>query len=199
MNTFNDSIPASGRLLFTALRNGSKLGTHSVTFHRDGDSLTTDIAIDYAVKLGFITVFRYTLRGRESWSGGILTAARADTDNNGTPEFMRARRDGDGLLIEGSQTKPYRAPPGSLIATHWNKAQLGAAMINPQDGSLLRFTVKERGPARVADSAGRHHTADGFTLSGPADLDLWYGTDGLWRSLRAKAADKSVISYLQAA
>jgi hypothetical protein len=189
-------IPPSGRLVFTALRNGSRLGTHSVGFARAGDALTIDLDVDYAVKLGFVTVFRYRLRARETWVGGVLTSATADTDNNGTPAFMRARRDGDALLVEGSQVKPYRTPPGALIASHWNQGQLNVPLVNPQDGGLIRFTVEKRGAAKVADSAGTQHDAQRFFLAGNAPMDLWYGTDGTWRSLQATVADKSVITYL---
>lgn len=189
-------IPPSGRLLFTALRNGSRLGTHSVSFARGTDALVVEIAVDYAVKLGFVTVFRYTLRGRETWVGGMLASATADTDNNGTPDFMRARRDGDALLVEGSRTKPYRSPPGALVASHWNQGQLQVPLVNPQDGGLIRFTAEPRGSAKVADSSGKRHDAARFHLAGSAPLDLWYGADGVWRSLQATVADKSVITYL---
>jgi hypothetical protein len=188
-------IPASGRLLFTALRNGSVLGSHSVTFGRDADRLTVDIAVDYAVKLGFVTVFRYRLRGREVWAGGVLESATADTDDNGKPAFMRARRDGAGLLVEGSRAKPYRTPDGALIASHWNVAQLGAPMVNPQDGQLLTYTPVPRGPAKVTDSAGVSRPARRVALEGKNPLDLWYSTNEVWVALQARVADGSVVTY----
>jgi len=198
-------IPPSGRLAFKALRNKSPIGTHHLTFAREGDALTVNIAVDFLVKIGFIPVFRYKLRCVESWQGGVLISVRAKTDNNGTADWMRADLDGDALLVEGSKVEGsraegskaarYRAPVGAIIASHWNQAQLDAPMINPQDGSLLRYAVAPRGPARIVDSTGKIRATHRFALTGANPLDLWYDADGLWTALQAKAADGSTIGY----
>ncbi len=188
-------IPATGRLSFIATRNRARLGTHEVTFRQDGDRLTVGIAIDYAVKLGFITVFRYRLRATELWEGGVLAQIRSDTDNNGKAAFMRADRTGEALSVTGSGTRPYTAPAGAMLCSHWNRAQLAAPMINPQDGTLLRFAVSSRGPARVADTAGRMHAAERFKMAAKHSLDLWYGTNGQWVALQGEAEDGSVVVY----
>ncbi len=70
-------------------------------------------------------------------------------------------------------------------------------MINPQDGSILRYTVSLRGRSTVRDAAGRAKEADHYLLSGePPHLELWYDSDGIWSSLKAKATDGSAIAYL---
>jgi hypothetical protein len=192
-------IPASRKLSFRALRNGSTLGTHELTFTGDAASLTVDIAVDYAVKLGFITVFRYRLRGREIWSDGRLMSVTVDTNDNGKPAFMRLARETDGMMVEGSGAKRYRAPDHVHVATHWKKAPLEGPVINPQNGELLQCTVVSCGPARVADSAGRLHDAERFALKGSMPLDLWYDSNDLWVALQAKVRDGSTVSYLRIA
>ena len=147
--------PASGRLLFRARRNGSDLGEHEIRFTRQGEKTFADIAVDYIVKFGFVTVFRFKLRAREIWLGGKLQAARAKTDNNGKPEFMNLERVGDAHIVEGSKTGRFRAPESHLVASHWNIAQLAAPMINPQDGGLLKYSVAARGQSKVADVNGK--------------------------------------------
>ncbi len=189
-------IPVTGRLAFTALRNGSKLGEHFVTFTRRNNDLIVDIAIDYAVKLGFITVFRYKLRGQETWTDGVLQTAQADTDANGKTEFMRAARDGAALIVEGSKVKRYETPQGTLIASHWNQTQLNGPMVNPQDGTLPQFSLTPRGAAKVKDSAGLTRSANRFALAGKNPMDLWYDTEGVWTSLQARVSDGSIISYM---
>jgi len=188
-------IPASGRLAFLAWRGSSQLGEHRLTFSTRDGVLTVEIAVDYAVKLGFITVFRYALRGRETWSDGVLQAAQATTDNNGKKEFMRAMRDGASLMVEGTAARRYTAPEGSLIASHWNRAQLDAPMINPQDGTLLRFAVTPGATMKVRDSAGGIRMARHYSLAGADPLELWYDADDIWTSLRAKVRDGSTIVY----
>jgi hypothetical protein len=188
-------VPASRRLSFLATRNGARLGTHEVNFRPEGDRLTVGIAIDYAVKLGFITVFRYRLRATEIWEGGVLMSVRSQTDNNGKPAFMRADRLHGTLAVTGSNTQPYGAPAGTMLCSHWNRAQLDVPMINPQDGTLLRFVVSPKGPARVADAAGRIRPAERFGLAAKHALDLWYDQAGQWVALQGQAEDGSVVVY----
>jgi hypothetical protein len=147
------------------------------------------------VKLGFITVFRYRLHGLETWSDGVLKAGQATTDNNGKKEFMRAMRDGASLMVEGSAARRYTAPEGALIASHWNRAQLDAPMINPQDGTLLRYVVTPGAIVKVKDSGGGIRMARHYSLAGAASLELWCDADGIGTSLRAKVRDGSTIVY----
>jgi hypothetical protein len=189
-------IPASGRLSFRALRNGTPLGTHQISFHKDGETLVADIAIDYLVKFSFVTLFKYRLRAREIWTGGRLVSVRAETDNNGTPEFMNADREGDALYVNGSRVSRYRAPDRAVASTHWNIAQLDAPMINPQDGTLLEFRVISHGESSVPNAAGQIRSARHFSLVGSNPFELWYDANDTWAALRAKVGDASVITYV---
>ncbi len=189
-------VPKSARLAFRALRNGSALGAHEVKFSRSVDRLVVDIAADYVFKLAFVTLFRYRLRAREVWNGALMLTAHAKTDNNGTAEYMSLDRDGSAFVVEGSGARRYSAPANARLATHWNPEQLAGPMINPQDGSILRYAVSARGRSKVRDAAGRVREADHYVLGGETPLELWYGADGIWMSLRASATDGSSITYL---
>jgi hypothetical protein len=188
-------IPASGRISFRALRNNATFGTHEVSFARQGDRLLVDTAIDYCVKIAFITAFRYRLRAREIWLGGKLQTVRAKTDNNGASEFMSLDRDGDGFVVEGSRLTRQATPDDRLLASHWNIAQLKGPMINPQDGSALRYRVASLGTGRIADSSGRARLATHYSLAGEHPLELWYDADDVWSALRARVFDGSVVTY----
>jgi len=77
--------------------------------------------------------------------------------------------------------------------------QLAGPLINPQDGAILRYAVSRRGRSPVRDAAGRVKDAERYVLTGdPPPLELWYDSDGIWSSLRAKAVDGSTIAYLAA-
>jgi len=188
-------IPAFRRLEFSVFRNGNPLGRHEVAFSDRNGDLVVDISVDYPVKFGPLTFFRYKLRGRETWSKGVLASARAQTDNNGKREYMSANRDGEALIVEGSRARRARTPLDCSIATHWNIAQLDGPMINPQDGSLLRFSVKTMGLSKLLDAKGAARIARRYALNGESPLELWYEDPGVWVGLRAKAFDGSVISY----
>jgi hypothetical protein len=161
--------------------------------------MTVVIAVDYLVKIGFIPVFHYRLRGSEFWQGNLLMSAQANTDDNGKAAWMRAERQGDSLLVQGSKSGTYRAPANVITASHWNQAEIEAPMINPQDGRLMQYSVVPKGPDRVTDSNGRVLPAQHFSLTGKDGLDLWYDTDGIWAGLQAKADDGSNISYVRLA
>ncbi len=125
-----------------------------------------------------------------------MQTARAKTDNNGTAEVLTLDRDGSEFVVEGSRARRFRAPSNARLAAHWNPEQLAGPMINPQDGSILRYAVSPRGRSKVRDAKDRIREADHYVLSGETPLELWYDADGIWTSLRAKATDGSTITYL---
>src|SRR5262245_21339918 len=87
-------VPSGERLSFRLMRHGSAIGTHSMTFRRDGDSLTVDIAVDVLVKFGPIPFVRYTHRNQERWERDRLIGFASRTDRNGTKLYARAHWDG---------------------------------------------------------------------------------------------------------
>jgi hypothetical protein len=159
--------------------------------------MIADITIDYLVRFSFVTLFKYRLRARELWTGGRLTSVRANTDNNGTMEFMKADRQGDALYVKGSRVSPYRAPDGAIASTHWNIRQLDAPMINPQDGTLIESLVISHGERLISDAAGQSRLARHFSLVGSSPFELWYDANDTWTALRAKVEDGSIITYIR--
>jgi hypothetical protein len=188
-------VPASGALSFRAFRNGGAFGTHTVRFAASGAGMTVTIAVDYVVKFGPIAVFRYSLRGTETWQGGVLQGFRSEVDDDGSRHVTSGMRDGDALLVDGSKTGKYRAPPGALPSSHWNRHEMDKPMINSDTGELMRFSVAPRGQDMVTPATGPAFPAQHFALTGPAVLDLWYDASDVWASLRAVAKDGSIITY----
>lgn len=191
------SVPDDRALRFRVFRKGSEIGTHQVSFVRDGGDLHVAIAVDFAVGLGPIVFYRYTLRGTETWRGGVLMEASSDTTDGGKKAWLRAARQNGRMVVEGSKTARYVAPEASIVSSHWNRAELAAPMINLQNGELLDFTVQPRGPERI-EARGRIIPADHFALTGPATINLWYDEANIWRALKGLAEDGSLIAYQQA-
>jgi hypothetical protein len=188
-------IPEDNRIAFLVVREGSAIGSHVLTFARSGNALDIQIEVTLAVGFGPLTFFRYTMRGREQWRDGAVYHVEATTDDDGTPQHMRADRDARGLWVEGSQTTPYLAPENALPASHWNMAELQTPWINPQGGQLLHPIVRCVGTQPVALANGRSESATGYSLSGDANLDLWYDAARQWSALRFVAKDGSLIRY----
>jgi hypothetical protein len=177
------------------VREGSVIGSHVLTFVRSDNGFDIRIAVDITVGLGPIKFFRYTLRGLEQWRNGRVVHVDATTNDNGTPEQMRADRDASGLWVAGTKAPRYLAPSNALPATHWNMGELQAPWINPQDGRLLHPVVRRVGPGPVVLAGGRAETATEYSVSGDVRLDIWYDASRQWSGLRFAAKDGSEVHY----
>ena len=189
-------VPPNGKLAFTVWRKGSKVGTHVVTFQQAGDVMTVETNLRLAVGVGPITFYRYTYHVMETWKAGQLDGLVAATNDDGTKSTCNARRNGDRLMVDGSKSGVYEAPPGSIAGTHWNKAEIDAKIINPESGILMSFVVVDKGVDAPPDGIG---TAHRYGLTGFGTVDLWWDDKGTWVGLRGVAPkDKSIIEYRRA-
>jgi Family of unknown function (DUF6134) len=188
-------VPASRSMAFRLIRHGSAIGTHTLDFSIEGNTLTVRIAVDVVYMFGPIPLVRYTHRNIEVWQGGILASLDAQTNKNGNLLHMSGHRTPAGLQVEGTNAARYIAPEDAMPTTYWNARMLQAPMIGTQDGMLVhpRVTEKPIEPVRLA--SGAEAAARCYNLSGDLDLDLWYSPDRSWMSMRFGIADGSVITY----
>lgn len=183
-------------LTFRVMRKGDDIGRHSLSFAGDASDLRVAINVDIRVGLGPITLYRYTLRAAERWRNGVLMEMSGTTDDDGTKDFVNARRQNDRLAVEGSAGPAYVAPAVSIAASHWNRAELAGPMVNIQDGALLDFTVTPKGVQQVT-ARGRQVAAEHYVLQGKEHLEIWYDSAGAWVGLTAIGRDGSLITYEQ--
>jgi hypothetical protein len=188
-------VPRGDQLAFRLIRHGSAIGSHVVTFRRDGEALSVDIAVDVLVKFGPIPLVRYTHRNRETWSRDRLVGLSADTNRNGTRLRMSARWTDAGLAVEGSGTRPYIAPENALPTTYWNPRMLLGPMIGTQDGGLVKPVVVPEPTAPIHLASGDDIHAKHYKLTGDLDLDLWYDPSDTWAGMQFAVDDGSVITY----
>ena len=176
-------IPPSGFMPFTARRSEGELGYHQVRFSRSGGQLTVDTEIMLRVRLGFITVFRYTHENREIWMDGRLMFMESRTDDDGDRFQVSARATDEGLRVTGSGGD-YIAPAGTIPGSYWNIDMLDRPeVLHTQRGELTpidtRFLGRQTisaGPRRIA---ARHHRIIGPTL----EIDVWYSDADQWVKL----------------
>jgi len=188
-------IPRCGALAFRLIRHGSDIGRHTLSFDREGDTLTIRVSVDALVTLLSVPIVRYTHRVTEIWQGETLASLTGETDKNGRHQWVNARRTGEGLVVLGSQTQRYVAPEPAGCTSYWNKRLLDRPMISLEDGVLLRPKVAVRRAETIPLASGDHIVADQYTLSGPFDVDLWYDQTDTWASLAVTAADGSSVHY----
>ena len=188
-------IPRGDALAFRLIRHGSDIGRHTLSFDRQGDTLTVRVSVNALVTLLSVPIVRYTHRVTEIWQGGTLASLTGETDKNGRHQWINARRTSEGLVVLGSQTRRYITPEPAGCTSYWNKRVLDAPMISLEDGVLLRPKVAVRGTETIPLASGDKIVADQYTLSGPFDVDLWYDKTDTWASLALTAADGSTVHY----
>jgi hypothetical protein len=182
-------------LAFRMIRHGSEIGRQTLTFERQGDTLTVRVVADVLVEIAFIPVARYTQRAVETWSGDMLTGLSGETDKNGQPDWMHARRINAGLEVFGSRTERYIAPDRAGTTTCWNKRTLDAPLISLEDGALLRPVLTVSRSETVAVGTGGEIPADRYSLTGPLNIDLWYDQLETLAGVAFKVVDGSTVRY----
>jgi hypothetical protein len=177
---------AARTLTFDVLREGTPIGTHRVTIDDDGPQRQVTIEIDMAVKIAFVTVFRYTHRARETWEGGRLTGLDATTDDNGTRTQVRAQATAQGLAVTGSGGS-YVAPADTMPASYWNRDKLDrTALLDAQSGKLAKVASTPAGEA-PASVDGRAALVAKYLVRGDLNAELGYAADGSWAALSFEA------------
>jgi Family of unknown function (DUF6134) len=188
-------VPSGDVLAFRLVRHSDAIGTHRVTFERDGGILTVRTAIDVLVTLLSIPVARYTHRSTETWQGTTLIGLSGETHKNGENEWINARRTDEGLVVLGSQTARYVAPEAAKPTSYWNRQTLGGQMISMEDGVLLDMKLAEHRADRVRLASGSEIPANHYSLTGPFAVDLWYDTSETWAGMAMTVIDGSKVLY----
>ncbi len=195
MRSARAAVPADGTLAFQVSRNGSVIGTHTLNFAKSGSGLTVRIDAAFRVHFGPITLYRYRHQGVEQWQDGKFVALDTQTDDNGTPFEVHARRSDAGVVIQATNMPKQVAPHDTCPLTHWAEAALGARLFNPQDGKRLHETAQPSGSGLVALANGARIEATRFALAGEAPIEDWYDSSKRWAALDAVGRDGSRITY----
>ena len=205
-----EGAPYGESLVFSAFRNGQPIGTHALAFQRQGGRLIVSTSIDFAVKLLGITAYRYSHRSREIWNGDDLQSITTLTEDDGKHYAVRARQEGNGLVVErempgavvndqGLQRGgPIREtlPSGILPSTHWNMNQVKQSrLLNSQKGTEERIAVARVGRETVKTVAGAVE-ATRYSYSGGIRMDQWFDDRGCWVKSLFVVSDGSTIEYL---
>ena len=176
-------VPPARRLGFRLFSNESEIGLHTVSFDTIGGTLAVLVEVNILVKLGPVPIYRYTHRGVERWQGRRYLGLETRTDHDGEPHWMRAVATDQGLVVEGSKTSRYIAPPGVFGTTYWNQDTLRDQVIGAEDGRLFTIKRMELGIEPVPLASGARIPALHTNISGALQLDVWYDTAGQWAHL----------------
>ncbi|MFW5680032.1 MAG: DUF6134 family protein [Pseudomonadota bacterium] len=183
----------TGLLAFDVLRNGSRIGSHTLTLRRDGNRVESEIAIDLEVKIAFVTAYRYTHRNREVYVDDRLVSMRSRTDDNGDAYAVDAELRGDRLVVSGTDGT-LELPPSILPTTYWKPRMVDdGRWLNTQHGRVVEGRSERVGEETVL-VGGKPVRCERYAIRGDIDLDLWYGPIG-WTKLAFTVRGDNRIEY----
>jgi hypothetical protein len=189
------AIPPGGHLRFAVFRDGSKIGEHELTFHDEGGNTQVDINTKVAVKIAFVTAYRFEHEGHEVWHGDRLIRLWSKTNDDGTKHVLDAETDASGLEIH-ADGHDGSAPNSIVPASLWNDRILqGGTILNTLDGTRMAVRVADLGPDPVF-VGGRKEMASHYAITGDLQREVWYDSAHVLVKIRFKGKDGSTIEYM---
>ena len=135
------SMPANQ--VFNVSRKGSVIGTHAIEFAGDAANLKVANRIKLAVKIAFVTAYRYEQIGEDEWKDDVLVRTRIKTNDDGENTLVVAESKDGKLAVQGPNGSSM-APLGAMTdISFWNHAiTRGAPVIDSQSGDLIDIKIK---------------------------------------------------------
>jgi len=169
-------------LRFAVMRGRSKIGVHTVEFRDRPDGLAVHTVIDLAVKVVFITVFRYQHECQDVWVSGQLLSLRSRTVEDGKRYAVEATAEPGGIRVVG--------PGGPLVVgsrlltsnSLWNSLLVDQQrLIDAQYGREIGLVVHRRGTEALGLAGTERVVTDRFQILTPHYGGLlWYDATGRW-------------------
>ena len=155
------------------------IGEHRMTVAREGDAIVVEHTAELAVELLGFTAFHRRTRFREVWRDDRLIEFEGLVEDNGEPFPVRARAEGERLVLEGRAGR-IEAPPGTApsepslefaIRREW--------FFDSKTGALLHTTVTPAGrePLKVGDGVVE---ASKYEITGDLEQHVWFDATGAW-------------------
>jgi hypothetical protein len=174
---------ATARRVFRLRRAGSDIGRHALEGRREGGAFRLAIDIDIRVKvIGLVTAYRYAMTNEEVWRDRRIERVDSETDDDGEARFLRVRREGEALAVEGSGFEG-RQPLSAVTTTYLAREYLDRRpWLSSQSGEPL--------DVRIEPIAGE---ARAFRVSGGLETELVYDERGEWVGCRFEAGGERVV------
>lgn len=180
-------------LRFRALRHGSPIGAHRVTFRPDGDRLAVETHVDIAVKVLFLTVFRFKHDAEEIWDAGRLVSIKSTTDDNGTLLKVNGSAVAGGFRIVGDDG-PFLASARLLTSNSlWDSRILREdRLIDAQRGGEIGLVTTRLGDERIDTPQGPVRASRHRMITPHYAGSVFYDNDGRWVKALLEARGQSI-------
>lgn len=183
-------------LRFDVVRDGSVIGSHRTTFHRDGNVLRVESRM--ALEIGFLglTLYDFAYAATGTWRDGVPVALDARTNDNGEARRVQARWDGGLWHVDGGNGGAWSHATPLLPTNHWNPAVLDqTAVLNTLTGRKNSVTIVP-GPVEQVQTGTGPRPARRFDYRGDLETTVWYDAQGRWVGLSFKGRDGVTVRYV---
>jgi|TARA_B110000967_G_C18834799_1_gene536066 hypothetical protein len=203
INTIKRTILASLFFLVTAnataesldyevIRKGKNIGTHSFAFESSTEGSTVKVKTDIAVKIAFVTVYKFQHEATEVWEESSLLGYNSTTNDNGDQKFLKLNEG----FVTSNKGEFDRSSIALFPASLWSQGTVSlSSLMNTLDGSMMDVNAKDLGEELVKTTSGKTLTARHFSLKGGLDRELWYDADGRLVHVEFLGGDGSIIMY----
>ena len=166
--------------VFNVFRKGSQIGTHAISFGGSEQRLEVTSRLDLAVKVAFITAYRYEQEGRDVWENDVLVQTSIRTNDDGKDTLVEAAAR-DGKLAVTGPNGGYAVDLGAMTdLSFWNQAiTRGHPLIDSQSGELIKVEVQS-GTRETMTVDGRSIEAEKFAMAASKGRSgsVWYDAEG---------------------
>ncbi len=190
-----DPIAAYGdQIVFDVYRKGSQVGTHEMTFRREGDDIIAETRFEVSIKVLIVPVYSYLYTSTERWRDGKLVALNANTNDNGDVSTLSVKHENGTLRLSGTGGE-YIALGGLYPTTHWNSGVKGSTqVINTITGKINDVELQRRDTTPISTKFG-NITATHYAYQGDLTTEVWYDDHGKWVKMRFPGKDGVMIEY----
>lgn len=161
----------------TVMRKGEDIGTQSIRFDRQGDTLKVSLTTRIAVKVLFVTAYKFTFDGAETWKDGKLVALDDRTNDNGERHDVHVEQKNGKLMLTADGTS--REISADTIPGSWWNSKLAdrKELLDVFTGKIEPVSIRKLGREKVKVGGGEV-MADHYEVTGGLQRNLWFTPDG---------------------
>lgn len=166
-----------GEYTFAVLRDGDRIGTHRVLFHRDGPRIEIEAATEIEVRFAMIPVYRFEHQRREIWENGRALMVRAKTNQDGDSYDITVQPSGRGY-IRTVNGRVDRFDDLTQVLAFWNIDTLKhRSFFSVIEDKTFDVSFHYLGRERMM-LAGQPLEVNHYRMVGDENRDLWYDPAG---------------------
>ena len=180
----------SEKISFNVFLDKKQVGTHSFVIERKNQHIWVESNMQLEGKFWGLVPFRYTHQSTEQWKNGCLINLESQTLKRGKTIIISAKYDQSGLTITNADKAQFVEGCIKSFA-YWNSSALeGNQLLDTEDGKLVDVKIETTQTQSVLGKSV-------VIRSSEADINLQYGADGKWLSLKSNLDVGGLLHYIR--